>query len=442
MGYTCGSINCTNGETATPDPDIAGIGVVLAFLISAWLTFAVALFTYNLVEGVDSPSSPESRLLDLRLRKAVWKLLKKTIFGKILSGIRSRVSRDRMKEVCLMLSDQQLVTGVSIIIVAYAKHCTMTQYHFYIAANLTLVSFATYQSVLLLVRDKIQENNMARGWRSVWIMAVFGCVLVINFVLYNENFPINGRSGLPMQCVWNELPQKFTGAKLAYVVFGVLVDVSSAYAIMLILYPELKDKQVFVVIERKCGRLMRQPTSLYRYIRGKKRYANHWTTRWWWQLFKWPSWALCLVSFTLREIFTSLYWDMVRIFLYLFSSTLAIIRARQWDAPDDRTDAEDNWSFGQILPLLFLALPLLSFAEAIFDQSSDEVASRIAEAVDRLRIIRRIPLQGLKSQTKEEKFEKKMSEKDWFGIWISCVWFCLFGLIVVLTIILPNGVPR
>lgn len=318
------------------------------------------------MEGIERQTSPEVQLLDLWLRNAVWDLLKETKIGKKLKDIRGRISGNRMKEVCLMLSDQQLVTSVSIMIVAYAKHCTITQYHFYIAANLTLVSFATYQSVLLLVRDKIQDNNMARGWRSVWITAVFGCVLVINFALYNDNFPVDGRSGFPMQCIWNELPQKFTGAKLAYVIFGVLVDVSSAYAIMLILYPELKDKQAFVFIEEACGRLMRKPTSLYQYIRGKTRSTNHWTTRWWWQFFEWPAWALCLVSFTLREIFTSLYWDMVRIFLYLFSSTSAIIRARQWDAPDDRTDAEDNWSFGQILPLLFLALPLLSFAEAIF----------------------------------------------------------------------------
>lgn len=70
---------------------------------------------------------------------------------------------------------------------------------------------------------------------------------------------------------------------------------------------------------------------------------------------------------------------------------------------------------------------------------SGGMASRIADVVAS---IRRIPLQGLKSGTNEERFEKRMFKKDWFGIWISCVWFCLFGLIVVLTIILPNGVPR
>ncbi|KAF3015929.1 hypothetical protein E8E14_011588 [Neopestalotiopsis sp. 37M] len=252
---------------------------------------------------------------------------------------------------------------------------------------------------------------MRRGWRITWIMAVFGCVLVLKFVLYNDDFLVSPQYGRPMKCLWQELPKSYTGEKLAYVIFGVFVDVSSAYAILFILYPELKKQQPFKFIEETAGQLVRQPTALYKQVHKRADGSSHSNVRWLWQLLEWPTWYLCLVAFTLCEIFTSLYWDMLRIFLYLFTSSWLISQARNKAVDNGEKGQEDSWGFGQILPMLLLALPLLSFVEAFLNRPRREFSpASIAN------LIRKIPLHGLRSETELEALEGKIWKYEWFGI--------------------------
>jgi proteasome lid subunit RPN8/RPN11 len=51
-----------------------------------------------------------------------------------------------------MLSDQQLITGASILIIGYMKHCTITQYHFYIVSLLGWISFTTHQPTVTILQ--------------------------------------------------------------------------------------------------------------------------------------------------------------------------------------------------------------------------------------------------------------------------------------------------
>ena len=89
----------TTGGLPKGDVDISGIGVILAFIISAYLTFATVLLAYlfGLVEE---------------------DLLNPLVDTRIL-GIRTRVSRHRIayaatRKAVLSLSDQQIVTGIAI----------------------------------------------------------------------------------------------------------------------------------------------------------------------------------------------------------------------------------------------------------------------------------------------------------------------------------------
>lgn len=304
-----------------------------------------------------------SARIDRILRDLVLAKTDGTRFARILSSIRARVSKPKMQEVCLMLADQQLVTGASILIVGYMKHCEITQYHFYIAANLTLVAFATYQSVLLIVSDVLRDN-IRRGWRLAWITTIFGCVLLLNFVIYNDNFLVDQHFGLSMDCLWRQLPGDFTDDETAYVVLGTLVDVLSGYSIVFHLYPELHAVPPFRNIEQAVGNLMNQPTYLYRKV--QRQVSRRYETVWLWRLLEWPTWLLFVISFTLREISSSLYFDLARIFMYLYQTTWAVSSARNKAASNGRDGPEDSWGFGQILPLLLLALPLFSFVEAIY----------------------------------------------------------------------------
>ncbi|KAF3015928.1 hypothetical protein E8E14_011560 [Neopestalotiopsis sp. 37M] len=247
------------------DPDVAGIGVIAAFFISAWLAFVIALFTYNLVDGVMDENTPGIATIDLKLRTWVLNRIEGTGVDKTREYIRKRVTKEKMQEVCLMLSDQQLVTGAAILIVGYMKHCEITQYHFYIAANLTLVSFATYQSVLPIVRDVLQIN-IRRGWRMGWITILSGSVLTLNLIIYNDNFLVPQYYGLSMDCFWRQLPGGFIPPIIPYVVVGIVVDLLSGYFIASCLYPEIRDLRPVKYLERKASKLLSQPTYIYQSV--------------------------------------------------------------------------------------------------------------------------------------------------------------------------------
>ncbi|KAK3349692.1 hypothetical protein B0T25DRAFT_610595 [Lasiosphaeria hispida] len=259
------------------DPDVAGIGVIASFLVSAWLTFAVALYTYCSIRDAIEDDSPYATRLDYLIfdyidairNRVLNKALKlctfitlrpvarnvslpttqpydsifvrlDTLKGKFPWGERTLVTKQQMETVCLMFADQQLVTGASILIVGYVRHYEITQYHFYIVSILGLISFTTFQSVVLIIRGRIKQK-LRRGWRCAWVTALFACALVTNFIIYNDNFLGDLHRGLSMHCVWMKLPEHFRLDQIPYVVFGTLVDVWSYLNILSYLYPETND---------------------------------------------------------------------------------------------------------------------------------------------------------------------------------------------------------
>ncbi|GKU07034.1 hypothetical protein FLAG1_09932 [Fusarium langsethiae] len=207
MGGSCDSsvsceFNFTKGAEVAfdADPDVAGIGLIVSFFITAWLAYAIAIFTYFLLEGVLDEHYLFNTRFDIEMHAMVKSLFQNTYFCNALSKIRKRVSRDLMKKVCLMFCDQQLITGASVLIVGYSKHCDITQYHFYIAANLGMACFATFQALLPICGSELHDG-LRKGWRMAWISAIFACVLVLNFVIYNDYFLAAKHFGLSMHCV-------------------------------------------------------------------------------------------------------------------------------------------------------------------------------------------------------------------------------------------------
>ena len=80
---------------------------------------------------------------------------------------------------------------------------------------------------------------------------------------------------------------------------------------------------------------------------------------------------LFLVSLVLRELLFSIYVDLIRVFNYLYQTSLSIGRARAAVAKNGRQGEEDAWDFGQIWPMILLALPLLAFVEAVVSEGRD-----------------------------------------------------------------------
>jgi hypothetical protein len=326
------------------------------------LAYVIALFTYFLLEEVLNEEDQIISRFDVELRAIVRSIFKKTSFPNALSKLRQRVSRGQMKKVCIMFCDQQLITGASVLIVGYSKHCDITQYHFYIAANLGTACFATFQALLPIAHSTL-DDELKKGWRMAWIFAIFACVLLLNFVIYNDYFLAARHFGLSMHCVWKELPGYFTPQLLPYVVFGTILDVWSFYGISVSLYPALRKQQPLAYIQSMRLILMRLPT--WAYFRIKERKTSR-KPKILWRFLETLTGLVFIVLFTLSELLGSMSVNLIRVFIYLIQATNSVAWARNRAQINGRKGSEDTWGFGQILPMLLLALPTLAFIEALF----------------------------------------------------------------------------
>ncbi|KAH9988705.1 hypothetical protein F4779DRAFT_610868 [Xylariaceae sp. FL0662B] len=141
-----------------------------------------------------------------------------------------------------MLSDQQLVTAVSILGVGYIKHCSITQYHFYIVSMLALASFDVYQASVITLRSQFSRSPAVKTWRTMWMTALFVMVLVAQIIVYNDNFLWN--FGSPVQCIWDDLTGTFND-EIFYFSIIIIMLVWGYLSMMAILWPA-----VFAILPR------------------------------------------------------------------------------------------------------------------------------------------------------------------------------------------------
>ena len=75
-----------------------------------------------------------------------------------------------IQRVLLMLSDQQLVTGIATSIAIYASFCNVQVYHFFIAGHMALLSSAVHILSLVALRDELHRHRF--DWSNILRIAL------------------------------------------------------------------------------------------------------------------------------------------------------------------------------------------------------------------------------------------------------------------------------
>jgi hypothetical protein len=118
----------------------------------------------------------------------------------VLHELRSKEAKV-VRKLLLSLSDQQVITGIGIQSVGLAKMKTMVPYHFFIIWMLSLLSTATHIGTLLAL-----VNDFKRDWVLRWLRQFFMFVnLVLSvisgiFILMATMKDL--KQTLPIACVW------------------------------------------------------------------------------------------------------------------------------------------------------------------------------------------------------------------------------------------------
>ncbi|GAP85515.1 hypothetical protein SAMD00023353_1302350 [Rosellinia necatrix] len=162
--------NCTNAPPTLPsDSGVAGIGVLLSFIITAVIALSIsASLVFQEARGRASPH--KTSVLRRKLLNAY--------------------------------SDQQILTGIGIQSVGLAKIDSMVPYHFFIIWMLSLLSMAVHNASLLALVHDFRRDWVLRWLRQflIFVNLVLSSLYGI-FILKAVGDGIND-STFPIACVW------------------------------------------------------------------------------------------------------------------------------------------------------------------------------------------------------------------------------------------------
>jgi hypothetical protein len=122
-------------------------------------------------------------------------------------GSTSHHHREHLQKFCqdflLTLSDQQLVTGLAILIAGWLNHKTLTVYEFEMASDLAWMSSDVHLLTVGQLRGFFEKNPHAKYWRSTGIISTFLLLFVANF--YRGHFEWFSKFRHPVRCLLDDI---------------------------------------------------------------------------------------------------------------------------------------------------------------------------------------------------------------------------------------------
>ncbi|KAL8917936.1 MAG: hypothetical protein Q9172_005627 [Xanthocarpia lactea] len=310
------------------NPDIAGIGVFIGFLTTAYMTLCIVV-AYYLMGCI------ESRFLNI---------IDTVVLNK-LSPRKYVVSVQRLettlRRIVLMFSDQQAVTGIALLASGYAQlKSGIDSYHWQIVVYLAWFSSLTHLTTLTVLRQYFRENHHARSWRAVVMfitVVMLGAALLPTGVNQWFSGPFDPAASIPAICYFRRLTsatytERFELGSVSTLSMVIsLFVLASGYLTRII---KLSERATIFsqtwLMEKPSGSLRStRDSSLQRiekHVPGLQK--------------------ICWIA--LLWLASALAWGTRNLVVARFFS---------------RIHGETTWEFGQMFPVLLLMIPIISVVE-------------------------------------------------------------------------------
>ncbi|KAH0551476.1 hypothetical protein GP486_007309 [Trichoglossum hirsutum] len=356
--YIWGNVSCSDFA----NPDIAGLGVVFSFIISA-LAATVASISIAVLDSKIDSEDP-SAFLPRRVKN--W--LSRGITGH--AKARYRFWRTVLEELILTLADQQLVTGIALLISIYIN-IPMNEFSFPGGANfqdayftlvvyLSCLSSCTHIACIIMLRKYINSRKVITYVRLVLII-IFASLLSAAISvsehafspLYRPMYIILIENAGMSRCAYDISMATITAVVLMYIFWISIVN---------LIIPLRVWTSGFV--SRKCSFIMRMfPSNRIcgtRYERILKAVCSF-------CLFSTP-----LTIFILQIVFAvvSLVFAMAQKFAVAPKPSEGDLQMGITSWCDLNNAADNQWSFGQSTAVLLLLIPILHAIQTYFDKAN------------------------------------------------------------------------
>lgn len=193
------------GGQPTPDSDISGVGVIIAFTLSAYLTF-VLVFGCYLFGGVDGSLLNRVDTHVFRIRP--YRPRSRRFLGRVRFNL-------ALEKAIIALSDQQIVTGIAIMAAGFQglRLGGIDSYHYQTVLYLAWMSSSVHLSALSILAPVLRGRPALRIWRLVGMLVLLVLLLVGLVPTVSNDWGLltwdgmnAGQSGwgIPAICFWGE----------------------------------------------------------------------------------------------------------------------------------------------------------------------------------------------------------------------------------------------
>ncbi|PSN66663.1 hypothetical protein BS50DRAFT_620883 [Corynespora cassiicola Philippines] len=353
------------------DPDIAGFGVLTAFFLAALMTCA-SIFHAYLTDSLPETLLSEIDKNTIRRYQAsffarrvvpkfsrVWYVLTEALrraARRPTSERRPPISRAQRTEAItrfvLGFSDQQLVTGLAILIAALANPCRVTLYELQIVFCLAWFSATTHIATLKVLREYLHVQARVRNVRVLAILSFLALLCFFQVILLfagDRNYKSDVNRGKPIQCIIN--------GKVRTTHLDPFDVLSGIYLLLIIILP------VYI-------------SHTYELFQDPRKTENgDLVDVIWWQF---ETWKLTREEKEKRHVLLQNAWIQQNVLLSLKASAESKQPPRSlrrlvygitqtvvvtWYKSPKTTDGVRRMGFGQVVVIALLALPILTASE-------------------------------------------------------------------------------
>ncbi|KAG2001108.1 hypothetical protein GB937_010496 [Aspergillus fischeri] len=171
--------DCTVVNPYEPDPNIAGAGVISGFILTGTLTFVASYAVLYLRRRGPSPSA--STIHEEQYGKHRTLNHSDKFWIRVLTAF------------VLQLSDQQLVTGLLLLVCGYAQYWRSSVHHgannLWTVTDVVCYSSFTHAATLLSLRPYFQRHRKLATLRVVIMYIIYGLWLVVAVRILSPNKP-------------------------------------------------------------------------------------------------------------------------------------------------------------------------------------------------------------------------------------------------------------
>ena len=114
-----------------------------------------------------------------------------------------------LERIVLSLSDQQLLTGLAMVIAGVWNHCTITTYHLALVDDLAWFSVSVHLASVDVLRRYFHSHSTLRNWRVAFMLVQL--LFMLLYAFWEAHYEWYS-SCVPAQCVLDDLGGNIYGS--------------------------------------------------------------------------------------------------------------------------------------------------------------------------------------------------------------------------------------